>query len=163
MKTFLGIDNGVSGNIGVIAPRETLYFPMPVKKELNYTKKKQFLHRVDVKEFYGWMKAFKETNSEGCFCLVERPMINPMRFKATVSAIRCLEATIIILELLKIPFEYIDSKEWQRELLPKGLKKEELKKASLDVGKRLFPHIDWEKFKDADGILLAEYARRKEG
>ena len=75
----------------------------------------------------------------------------------------CLEATIIVLELLKIPFEYIDSKAWQRELLPKGLRKEELKKASLDVGRRLFPQIDWTKFKDADGLLIAEWGRRKGG
>jgi len=163
MKTSIGCDNGPTGNIGVIAPSETLYFPMPVKKELNYTKQKQFLHRVDVKELYGRLKALKETNSEGCFCLVERPMINPQRWKPSMSAIRCLEATIIVLELLKIPFEYIDSKAWQRELLPKGLRKEELKKASLDVGKRLFPQIDWKKFKDADGLVIAEWGRRKEG
>jgi len=161
MLSFLGCDNGTTGNIGVIAPSETLYFPMPVKKELNYTKQKQFLHRVDVEKLFGWMKALKETNSEGCFCLVERPMINPQRWKPSMSAIRCLEATLIVLELLKIPFQYIDSKQWQKELLPKGLKKDELKKASLDIGKRLFPQIDWTKFKDADGLLIAEWGQRK--
>jgi len=161
MLSFLGVDNGPTGNIGVIAPNETLYFPMPVKKELNYTKQKQFLHRVDVEKLFGLMKALKETNSEGCLCLVERPMINPQRWKPSMSAIRCLEATLIVLELLKIPFQYIDSKQWQKELLPKGLKKDELKKASLDIGKRLFPQIDWTKFKDADGLLIAEWGQRK--
>ena len=38
---------------------------------------------------------------------------------------------------------YIDSKEWQKELLPSGCKGEELKTASRDIGCRLFP-----KYKD---------------
>jgi hypothetical protein len=45
-------------------------------------------------------------------------------------------------------------------LLPKGIKgSDELKKASLDVGVRLFPKLPLKK--DADGILIAEYMRRK--
>jgi hypothetical protein len=67
---------------------------------------------------------------------------------------------LIALEESQWAYEYIDSKEWQKSLLPKGLKgSEELKKASLDVGKRLFPSLDIKK--DADGLLIAEYLRRK--
>ena len=46
-------------------------------------------------------------------------------------------------------------------MLPKGIKGADvLKKASLDVGKRLFPQFA-DKFKgDADGILIAEWARK---
>jgi len=48
-------------------------------------------------------------------------------------------------------------------MLPHGVKgPAELKKASADIGKRLFPGqteaID--KHKDADGLLMAEWARR---
>lgn len=78
-----------------------------------------------------------------------------------MSAIRALEATLTVLEFLKIPYAFCDSKEWQRELLPKGLRKEELKTASLQVGKRLFPSVNFDGFKDADGLLIAEYCRRK--
>jgi len=64
------------------------------------------------------------------------------------------------LEDAQWPYEYIDSKEWQKVLLPKGIKgSDELKKASLDIGKRMFPTLKIKK--DADGLLIAEYLRRK--
>ena len=67
---------------------------------------------------------------------------------------------MIALEESQFPYEYIDSKEWQKILLPKGLKgSDELKKASLDVGKRMFPELNLKK--DADGLLIAEFLRRK--
>ncbi|MHC4574386.1 MAG: hypothetical protein ACYS76_09695 [Planctomycetota bacterium] len=48
-------------------------------------------------------------------------------------------------------------------MLPKGCKKEELKKASIDIGCRLFPYHKEQiiKHKDADSLLIAEWARRK--
>lgn len=157
-NVFLGIDNGVTGSIGIIINDMVTYVPMPVFRQLNYTKSKQWLHRID-----GVMlKTFLEDLSkENCFCLIERPMLNPGRWKATVSAIRAVEATQTILELLQIPYQFVDSKEWQSVMLPSGLEKEELKEASLNVGKRLFPQMDWIKFKDADGLLMAEFARRR--
>jgi len=50
-------------------------------------------------------------------------------------------------------------------LLPQGIKGDELKVASKDIGCRLFPeHTELiVKHKDADGILIAEYCRRKFG
>jgi len=81
-----------------------------------------------------------------------------------MSAMRTLEAEVLILESLKIPYMYCDSKEWQKELLPFGTKSTpELKKASMDIGCRLFPEHEVliKKHKDADGILIAEWARRK--
>jgi hypothetical protein len=86
-------------------------------------------------------------------------MVNPGRFFASMSAMRALESTLIVLELHNIPFVYLDSKEWQQVLLPKSLKKDDLKKASLDIGKRLFPKLPLKG--DADGILIAEYLKRK--
>jgi hypothetical protein len=90
-------------------------------------------------------------------------MINPGRFKASISAVRCLEAMLIGLELYEIPYQYCDSKQWQKELLPAGIKGPiELKSASADIGTRMFPEhkeLIW-KHKDADGLLIAEWARR---
>lgn len=155
--TFLGVDNGVTGSIGMVSSEGFYqYNKMPVKRELNYTKSKQWLHRVDGTGLQFILGAYEKIR----ICLIERPMINPGRWKATVSAIRCLEATLITLEDLNITRQYIDSREWQKALLPSGLEKEELKEASLQVGKRLFPKIDWTGFTDADGILIAEHARR---
>ncbi|MDA3809619.1 MAG: hypothetical protein PF518_04730 [Spirochaetaceae bacterium] len=90
-------------------------------------------------------------------------MVNPTRFTATLSAIRCLEATIIAFEMYDIPYQYCDSKQWQKELLPAGIKgTPELKKASADIGCRLFPEHEEliQKHGDADGLLIAEWARR---
>ena len=154
MKNYLGIDNGVTGSIGIILDNEYNYFKTPVKKELSYTKTKQWLNRID---FDVLKKDLSIYNIH--LAVIERPMVNPGRFKATMSAMRALESTQIVLEQLKIPYQWIDSKEWQKAMLPAGLEKEELKEASLQIGTRLFPNIKWDNFDDADGILIARYAQ----
>lgn len=159
MNVFIGIDNGSSGSIGIITENNSAFFKTPVKSELSYTKAKQHITRVDFEKLN---KCFDEYSNDNVSILIERPLVNPGRFKATISGIRALEATLISIELHRFRYKYIDSKEWQKELLPAGLQKEELKSASLDIGKRLFPKIDFNKFKDADGILIAEYLKRKE-
>jgi len=162
MKYYIGIDNGVSGSIGVVSSDpdfKPLLVQTPVFSQQNYTKAKANINRIDTKKLKEILLPF----SENCFLLIERPMVNPTRFKATTSALRALEASLIIIEELNIPFSYIDSKEWQKALLPSGLKGKELKTASIDIGCRLFPHLSdiIKKQKDADGILIAEYGKRQ--
>ena len=53
------------------------------------------------------------------YCLLERPMVNPTRFQATASALRALEATLNVVELLKFSYSYCDSKEWQKHCFQK--------------------------------------------
>jgi len=159
MRTSIGIDNGISGTIGIINQDEIKFLSTPIKTEQNYTKKKGNISRIDFRKMFEILKPYKDDS----FIMLERPLVNPGRFKATASALRALEATLIVIEILKIPHQYLDSKPWQRELLPKGTKGEaELKKASCDIGKRLFPQFSdfISKHKDADGILIAEYCRR---
>jgi len=159
MKNWIGIDNGTSGTIGIINEKESVFMPTPIKSEQSYTKKKQNISRVRFQTLYNFLKPY----SEDCHVMIERPMVNPGRWAATVSALRALEATVIVLEILRTPFEYLDSKAWQKELLPKGVKgAPELKKASMDIGKRLFPQFEdfIVKHGDADGILIAEYCKR---
>ena len=159
--TYIGVDNGVSGTVGMVNETSCFYFHTPIKRCLNYTKAKQFLNRIDGDKLRNLLEPITNFYGDRVLCVIERPMINPTRFRATISAIRALEATQTILETMKISYEFIDSKEWQRAMLPSGLEKQELKTASLDVGMRLFPSINWNEFDDADGILIAEYARRK--
>ena len=64
---------------------------------------------------------------------------------------------MIVLEALQIPYAFIDSKEWQKALLPSGLEKLELKRAADDVAKRLFPSL---RIVNSDSVLIAEYCRR---
>ncbi len=159
MRTFIGIDNGVSGSIGIIQDgRAVAYVHTPVKTEYNYTKQEQQIRRINVPELKGLLTKFR---TDDMVISLERPMVNPARWKATQSALRSLEATIIVFELLELPYSYCDSKHWQKELLPNGLDdSKQLKVASLQIGKRLFPSIDFTGFEDADGILIAEYTRR---
>lgn len=160
MKSFIGIDNGVSGTIAILS-EESFVCATPVKKEQNYTKKKDNISRVEVIQLHNLLSAYTDP-----IILIERPMVNPKMFKATLSAVRALEATLNVIELLELPYQYIDSKEWQKALLPEGVKgRPELKKASVDIGCRLFPqHREIiEKHGDADGLLIAEYCRRKFG
>lgn len=162
MSVFIGIDNGTSGSIGVIYGGGSDFLKTPIKKEQSYTKAKKNITRVNVPELARLFSKYKVTGKE-IKCIVERPFVNPKMFTTTISAVRALEATIGVLESLQIPFIYIDSKEWQKELLPKGVKgSDALKAASSDIGIRMFPqHKELiEKHKDADGILMAEYCRR---
>jgi hypothetical protein len=159
---YVGIDNGTSSNgIGVVQEQgKSMLYTTPIKKEKSYTKVKKIISRIDhqkmLKTFEDILKTFPD---EKFLVGLERPMVNPRRFFASMSAMRALESTLIVLENLELNFIYLDSKEWQRVLLPGCAGGAELKAASLKAGKRLFPHI---KFRgDADGILIAEYLRTK--
>lgn len=154
---YIGIDNGVTGSVGVISyHQEPVFFQTPVKRQLSYTKKAKWINRIDTNLLALWLMPFKKNG----FVYLERPMVNPGRFDATVSALRALEATLIVVEDLEMPVTYVDSKQWQKVMLPSGLQKEQLKKASLDIGKRMFPQFKSVFTKDADGILIAEWAKR---
>ena len=160
MNVYIGIDNGVSGTIGIIDDNGSHFIESPTISQQNYTKKKANVSRIDFNKMVEILSPYKDMK---CMVLLERPMVNPQRFQATTSALRALEATLIVLEYLKLPHAYIDSKEWQKVLLPQGIKgSDELKKASMDIGCRLFPQFEVliKRHKDADGMLMAEYCRR---
>ncbi|MHC4574385.1 MAG: hypothetical protein ACYS76_09690 [Planctomycetota bacterium] len=50
MKCYVGIDNGVTGSIAILQ-ENNLFFEIPIKKELSYTKKKQYISRLDTSGF----------------------------------------------------------------------------------------------------------------
>ena len=158
---YMGIDNGSTGSIAVLSEngKVMLHIPTPVKETLSYTKKAQYIKRVDTKELSQLFGSF----SEGIKCLLERPMINPGMFKSSISSIRADEATVICLENAAIPYAYIDSKKWQKELLPQGLNGRDLKKAAKLVSEKVFAGSEILKGQGMqDSLLIAEYLRRKE-
>lgn len=159
-KVYIGIDNGTTGTIGIVGDGiQSQIHHTPTKVEQDYTKAKKNITRLDCDTFLEILNQF-DGNDVRVVC--ERPMINPTRWTASMTAIRCWEAQLILLETLGISHMFVDSKEWQKELLPKGLKgSDEQKKASKDIGKRLFPQLADFKHTDFDGLLIAEYARRK--
>lgn len=166
-KLYIGIDNGSTGTIGIIHDDYIRFELTPVFETLSYTHTAQYIKRLNVEKFTNIiMDALKETGTEtfNTICVIERPMINPKMFKATLSAVRIFEAQLCVLDMIGIPYRFIDSKHWQRDILPVGVKTSpELKKASMNVGLRLFPSQEdlIRKHKDADGMLIAEWARRK--
>ena len=169
-RLYIGIDNGATGTIGMISPCGYVMYETPVEKRLNYTKKKQFISMLDIFEFQKIIQYFITESVSGwerigrLIAILERPLVNPQMFTATMNAVRLMQSQITILEMMDIPYMFIDSKEWQRVMLPEGTKgTPELKLTSKDVGIRLFPECRdiITKHKDADGLLIAEYARRK--
>ena len=165
-KLYIGIDNGTSGTIGILGEHNNLFIETPIIKEQSYTKKKEMISRVDINRLYEILTRamqYEECEPSDCMVVMERPLINPGMFKTSMNASRTLEAELCVVEMLSMPHMYIDSKQWQREMLPKGIKgSAELKKASKDIGIRMFPaHTELiARHKDADGILIAYWARK---
>jgi hypothetical protein len=162
---YIGFDNGATGSIGIINTKTNLvsFQGVPVVTAQDYTQVKKNITRIDRKEVLSVLKKAIPKGSS-TFCILERPMINPSRFNASIIAARAFESVLTVLEELEIPYEVKDSRNWQKELLPVGTKGEaDLKQASFDVGLRLFPSLRGHIIKqnEADGILIAEWARRK--
>lgn len=165
-KIYCGCDNGTTGTIACVGECGSHFIETPIIKEQSYTKVKKIISRIDHLSLKQWfLDIMGETyKPSDIIVAIERPMINPMRFQASVSAARSLEATLCVIEDLGIPHFYVDSKSWQTKMLPKGVQgSAELKKASMDIGLRLFPDHESviRKHKDADGLLIAEWASRE--
>ena len=109
-KIYIGIDNGTTGTIGIVGDdiRPQIYHT-PVKKEQDYTKAKKNVSRLDVK---GFMELLTIHKDKDIHVICERPMINPTRWTASMTAIRCWEAQLVVLEVLGIAHQFVDSKEW---------------------------------------------------
>lgn len=157
---ILALDNGTSANgVALLGPDNLVrYEKLPIKNELSYTKEEHHITRIDATGLDKLIRSFNLP--EGTLAVLERPMINPMRFRASISAVRCLEAELIVLEHHKFNIEYVDSKQWQRVLLPGIEGSTELKKASLELGRKLFPKLKLKR--DADSLLIAYWAMHRE-
>lgn len=164
-KIYIGIDNGITGSMGIILPEQSFFYPTPSYPVQDYTKKKQNISRLDQVEFRKIINEPVHNYTIHPFVLLEHPFWNPLLSpKASKSGVMCLEAQLGIIEQMMIPYEVIPAKNWQKDMLPEGCKgNPQLKKASLDAGIRLFPFLEDQirKQKDADGLLIAEWARRK--
>lgn len=165
-KIYIGIDNGTSGTIACVGDCPAQIMETPIIKEQSYTKSKNVITRIDHLALKQWLIDIMGTGitANDMIAIMERPCINPGRFKTSISAARSLEATLCVIEDLGIPHLYVDSKQWQSKMLPKGIVgSDELKRASKDIGLRLFPDQNEviQKHKDADAILMAEWARRE--
>lgn len=163
-KCWIGIDNGVSGTIGVMSTdKEPEFFKTPAIMMQDYTVAKKNITRLDAKAFYNFLSSKKQEYGLNLDICMERPMINPTMFKASESAVRCFEAQWAIVELLGLPVRFIPSGDWQKIVLPKGIKgAPELKKASLEIGNRMYPQFKDIKHPDRDGLLIAYWMKKED-
>jgi hypothetical protein len=164
---WIGWDNGV-GTIAIIKADGTACIEMtPIRRCLSYTKAKNYISRIDVPKVLalinGWLTDCNDRTQ--VHVGIERPFTShlPIHKKGVVLGARMHEAQLIIVEdLLKLSYEFIDSGQWQKNLLPSGIKGSvELKKASLEIGKRKWPHLVDKMKKDADALFIAEYLRQQ--
>lgn len=168
-KVYMGVDNGTTGTIGVIGLKDAMVFFPFTKKELDYHKKAKNITRIDFPRmracFLDFKNAAKEAGKE-LYVIIERPFTGMAH--TAVLAGRTLESMLIALELESIPYEIVTATDWmgtkaKEGMLPKGIVgRANVKRASVQVGCRLFPELadQIRKHKDADGILIAEWARR---
>lgn len=163
-KTVIFIDNGNTGSMGWYGEAGAGFCMVPVKTRMSHHVKPHKIKAVDGPALSAIITdIIQQTGHGGKGVIVcrERPMINPKRWKASLSASRSDEAETIVLEAAGIPFIYVDSKTWQHGTLPssgtKGVTSSTLKAESMAEGLRLFPEFSAliKKHKDADGILGA--------
>jgi hypothetical protein len=165
--TIIGIDNGNTGAMGVIYPKgNTEFYLIPVREERDFQKEEHHLHRIDIQAL---LNILGDILREGpAIIYLERPLLNPKRWRSTYSATRALEATLIAFEFLGLErdkdFFFIDSKTWQKEYLASNVSgSEELKKASMEVACAFYPEHEAliRKHKDGDALLLARYVKEE--
>lgn len=165
-KIYIGVDNGTSGSIGWlgddIAPG---FVETPKFEEQSYTKTAKNISRIDRKALHDLvLKILGDNKPYEAIAVLERPRVNPKQFVTTLSAMRALEATLTVLEDLGVAISYTDSRPWQKKLLPQGIKgSSELKKASKEIGCRLYPQFADAicQHGDSDGLLIAVWASRE--
>lgn len=160
-RVYCGVDNGASGSIAILAPGQPPFWSAtPIKRCRNYQKTEKHLNRVDAETLFDILhdRVYVPIQHGATgLVLLERPYCNPAGFNASMLAARALEATLVVVDLLKLEYRFVDSKEWQSVMLPKGvIGRDELKRASFDVGKKLFPTTKFKK--DADSLLMAQWA-----
>ena len=161
---IIGIDNGTTGSITAIHDNGVLLFTekTPIKSRLKWTKQVKHMNVIEMNAMLKLFKIAKKANEDPkIICYVERPMVNSLRFNASLSAVAAYVLTVEILEMAKVPYEFVDSKTWQKGMLPAGVKgSAALKKIASEVAIRLFPGYKFPKVV-ADSILIAEYYRRE--
>lgn len=181
VKLVIGLDNGATGTVCSIIPEMNYidFIQTPSIISLDYPKDLQYISRIDINELSKWIKkkikkAKKFYNQPiKMIVVMQRPMVNPQRFKQSGNALRALEATIIMLQSLQIDYVIIDSKKWQHYFFGKNTMILDLKAQSMKKGLQILNNYkirvkDKElmsdiikKHGDADGMLICQFAVEK--
>lgn len=161
---FVGFDNGTTGTYGVVdyAGKAIAFGETPVKTVRDYTLKIRHITRIDVLAVMRLLHIFAGLGSK-LVVVTERPLLNPRLFRGSVSAVRAYEALLIAIELAGgTVARTVDIRNWMAEYTPLS-EVQDTKENSARIGVELFPQFADEiaGHGDADGLLMAEYARRE--
>lgn len=162
---IIGLDNGTTGSLAVYDTELNVMalHNLPIKNELSFQKQAKHITRIDYPSLCELLTRIK-SGENNIHCFMEKPFSGGSRMiNTSILSHRCFEAEIIALEECEIGYTVISSKIWQKNLLPKGIVgSKELKKAALDVAKRLYPYLsDKLSIKNADSVLIAHNFIRK--
>jgi hypothetical protein len=158
---YCGIDNGVTGAVATLHNAIVSFFPTPVMKEQDYTKKVKGITRILPWVLYNHLEHMC-IGAGRVYILLERPMVNHRRFVQSASAVRAHEATLIVFSMLQakygnVRYKVIDSKEWQASMIPRA-KGDDLKPASTMLATEKFPEYSLELMKnDGDALCILLY------
>lgn len=143
----IGIDNGTTGRVTVLDENGALidYFQKPLRTHRLHTKEYATRQRIDVQRYKDKLRSYADGR-----VLFERPFAGT-RVKAVVSGETCLEAEMIALEQLGIPYSFCASTDWQPRFL--GVSSEDTKVVSLRKGRERWGYVDFED--DADSAFIA--------
>lgn len=153
---FIGI---TQDSVAWVTPESSGFRTLPVIDTQDFYRRKSIISRVRSMDLLGILAPLPAEYVTRA--IIERPA-SSMPFSRHVGTVRRLEAVLVVLELLTIPYEFVDKAGWERTMLPRGLKPgAPTRLASMDIGKRLFPqHTDTiNSIGHADALLLAEFYR----
>ena len=163
-RADIGIDNGTTGAIGIIHPNGTDFFKTPTITVPKYTKAPAKLKRVDFQRLVLMLQEY--TNRYECFVALENPLTSKRLLNTTILAARSHEATMIALEYLNISryhknLIHVSSRDWQKIYLPRIVKGQGKKVASLTLGINEWPEHRHAIISqgDADALYLAKYRK----
>jgi len=154
--TLIGVDNGVTGSVCFNQDKCDHFYKTPVFHCKNYQSSKNIsITRINTPILEELIqKYWKESDT---YALLERPLNNPGLYTASLSAMRALEATLIVFEKFKIKYSFIDSKNWQKLYLGVDIKgRDNLKAKSKELGQLIFPDF---KNDDFDGYFICLYLK----
>ena len=142
-KVFIGVDPGKSGAITALVPGSD-----PVIIRLDGTDWDIVDELRDV------------TTGEACFAMLEK--VHSMPGQGVASSFKFGQSfgkLEMLLTCLEIPFDYVTPAKWQGDMNCRTKGDKNITKAAAQ---RLFPSVKIT-HRNADALLLAEYARRTEG
>lgn len=156
---YIGIDNGMSGGIAIIEDKKILeLLPMPTVQSTDSR------NEYDVNTITEILRKYLGRAT----MIIEKAHAMPLLGSVQAFSFgKCYGTMIGIAGALKIPFNIVHAKTWQKEMF-RDLNSSDTKKASVIIAKQLYPDQSFlptvRSKKPSDGltdaILIATYGQR---